>query len=374
VSSVESLPYRATLPEYQHQADALLDGLKEGDEAAEWRSKWMHPRFRGKPVADVKAAALEGSDAQVVVAREYGFESWADLAEFTDAVSRDGPVARFEGAVEAIISGDVAVLQSLLREHPELVKARSTRRHHATLLHYIGANGVENARQKTPPNAVEVARILLDAGAEVDAVADMCDAKCTTMSMLVSSCHPAEAGLQAALAETLLDYGVALIGPGSQWQSALMTALAFGYLDTAEALVRRGAPLDNLAAVAGLGRLDDAKRLLPVADEQSRHIALALASQHGQTDVVRLLLDAGEDPNRSNPEGFHAHSTPLHQAVWANHASVVRLLVERGARLDIRDTVYQGTPLDWAIHGRRAEIADYLRGAARERGTVESGE
>jgi hypothetical protein len=33
-------------------------------------------------------------------------------------------------------------------------------------LHYIGANGVEGERQKTPANAVEVARILLDAGAE----------------------------------------------------------------------------------------------------------------------------------------------------------------------------------------------------------------
>src|SRR5207237_1890538 len=102
--------------------------------------------------------------------------------------------------------------------------ARSTRRHHATLLHYVGANGVECGRQKTPENAVEVAKLLLDAGAEVDALADMYDNKCTTMSMLVSSCHPAKAGLQVALAETLLDYGAALDGPRSERQSAIMTA------------------------------------------------------------------------------------------------------------------------------------------------------
>src|SRR5439155_15305723 len=118
---------------------------------------------------------------------------WADLAEFTDTISHDGSVGRFEAAVEAVISGDVAQLRSILRENPELVRARSTRRHHATLLHYVGANGVEGGRQKTPENAVEVAKILLDAGAEVDALADMYDAKCTTMSMLVSSCHPAKA-------------------------------------------------------------------------------------------------------------------------------------------------------------------------------------
>jgi hypothetical protein len=67
----------------------------------------------------------------------------------------------------------------------------------------------------------------------------MHDEQCTTMSMLVSNCHPARAGLQAALAETLFDYGAALDGPGSKWQSALMTALAFGYLSTAETLARR---------------------------------------------------------------------------------------------------------------------------------------
>src|SRR5262249_5593412 len=62
------------------------------------------------------------------------------------------------------------------------------------------------------------------------------------------------AGLQAALAETLLDYGAALEGAGSPWDSALMTALQFGYTDTANTLVRRGAPVRDVAAAAGLGR------------------------------------------------------------------------------------------------------------------------
>jgi len=355
------LSYRATLAEYQQQAQELFDALQTGDEAAAWRFKWQHPRFRGKSVKEVKPATLELPDAQVVLAHDYGFETWADVAQFADAVQRDGPVARFEAAVEAVVSGDLPALRSILAEHPDLISARSTRRHHATLVHYIAANGVEDERQKTPANAVEVARLLLDAGAEPDALADMYDHKCTTMSMLVSSCHPDKAGLQIALAELLLDYGAALDGPGSAWQSAVMTALQFGYLRTAEALARRGGPVDHLAVSAGLGRLEDTVRLLPTADSRSKHAALALAAQHGHADVVRVLLDAGEDPNRFNPDGFHAHSTPLHQAVWSDHAEVVRLLVERGARLDIQDTVYQGTPLGWAIYGGRTAIADYLR-------------
>src|SRR5207244_5236276 len=135
--------------------------------------------------------------------------------------------------------------------------------------------------------------------------------------------------------------------------------LSFGYLGTAQTLARRGAPLNSIAEVAGLGRVEDTARLLPAGDGPSRQLALALATQHGHADVVRLLLDAGEDPNRFNPDGFHSHSTPLHQAVWSDHADVVRLLVERGARLDIRDTIYQGTPLGWAVYGGRTAIADY---------------
>ena len=361
MSSSDSLPFQARLEEYQKQAEALFDALNSGDAAAHWRFKWLHPRFCGKSVADVKAAKLELADAKAVVAHEYSFENWMDLAAFTETVTRDGPVTRFEAAVGAVISGDVAALRAMLREHPELVRARSTRRHHATLLHYVAANGVEGGRQKTPANALEVAKLLLEAGAEVDALAEMYDQRCTTMSMLVSSCHPAKAGLQGALAEMLLDYGAALEGPGSKWQSALMTALAFGYLNTAKMLAGRGAPLSNIAAAAGLGRLEETARMLPHADSESRHVALALAAQHGHSEVVGLLLDAGEDPNRYNPDGFHSHSTPLHQAVCVDHADTVKLLADRGARLDIRDTIYQGTPLGWAIYCEKPAIADYLR-------------
>jgi Ankyrin repeats (3 copies) len=275
-------------------------------------------------------------------------------------------VFEFEAAVDAVIEGNSLALRALLRGHPDLVRARSARPHRATLLHYVAANGVEDDRQKTPANAVEIARMLLEAGAEPDALADMYGTQCTTMSMLVSSSHPAAAGVQVALVETLLDFGAAIEGTGTRkWGMPLMTALAFGFLPAAEALVRRGARVDGLAAAAGLGRLDDSAHLLPAADPETRHRALALAAQHGHAEIVRLLLDSGEDPDRYNPEGNHAHSTPLHQAALAGHEAVVRLLVERGARLDMKDTVYQGTPLGWAEHGGCGAITAYLRAHRR---------
>ena len=64
---------------------------------------------------------------------------------------------------------------------------------------------------------------------------------------------------------------------------------------------------------------------------EARHRALSLASQHGHAEIVRLLLDAGEDPNRYNLEG-NAHSTPLHQAVLEGHETVVRLLASISTR------------------------------------------
>jgi hypothetical protein len=302
-----------------------------------------------------------------VIACEHAFESWPRLVAFADAIARDESLRAFEAAVEAVVSGDAEGLAAMLRERPWLVRERSSRRHHATLLHYVAANGVEGARQRTPANAVAIASMLLDAGAEPDALADMYEHRCSTMSMLVSSAHPGREGLQVALAETLLDRGARLRGPGTAWQSAILTALAFGYLDTARALGRRVAAIDGLPEAAGLGLKDDVARLLPGAGDRDRHAALALAARHGHADIVGMLLDAGADPDRFNPEGFHAHSTPLHQAALSGHLDIVQLLAERGARLDIRDTIYHATPLGWAEYGERQRTAQYLsaRGAPR---------
>jgi ankyrin repeat protein len=377
--TLKPLPVDAGLAAYQQQAEALLAAYRAGDPDAIGLIKQRHPRFLDEKIpwlpkdvsdAEVLDAALEPADAQLALARWYDFGDWPAVVAFAAAVSAENSaVARFEAAVEAVVDGDVEGLKAMLREDPALVRARSTRVTHfdppvhgAMLLHYVAANGVEGYRQRTPPNAVDVAKALLEAGAEADALADLYGGRCTTMALLVSSCHPARAGVQVALAETLLDFGASLEGKGEgNWTSPLMTALAFGYHDAAAALIRRGARVDRLEAAAGLGLLADATRLLPAADAESRHRAVALAAQHGHVNIVRLLLDAGEDPNRYNPDGNHSHSTPLHQAVWAGQEAVVRLMVERGARLDIRDTIYHGTPLGWAVHCGKKEIAAYLR-------------
>ena len=86
-----------------------------------------------------------------------------------------------------------------------------------------------------------------------------------------------------------------------------------------------------------------------------------------------MLLDAGEDPNRYNPVGGHSHSTPLHQAALAGHLDVAQLLVERGARLDLKDVMWQGTPADWAQHQGNTEVEAYLRAQDAARRSVREG-
>ena len=382
---LQPVPFGSSLAAYERQALSLLAAHGAADPAAIDLFHRKHPRFldetitwRPKFIADseVRDADLSIDDARLAIARYYDFLDWSSLTAHVEAVARDGAVFAFESAVEAVVDGDLGALQDALRRDPALVRSRSSRVccfdppvHRATLLHYIGANGVEAYRQKTPANAIEIARTLLQAGAEPDALADMYGAGCTTMSMLVSSDHPARAGLQAPLIELLLDFGAAIEGRGTRkWETPLFTALTFGMLDAADALMRRGARIE-LPTAAGLGLVDDATRLLPSADAEARHRALSLAAQHGHAQIVRLLLDAGEDPDRYNPASNHPHTTPLHQAVLGGHEAVVRLLVGRGARLDIRDTIWNGTPLGWALHGggnAQAEMAECLRSLGAE--------
>ncbi|MGH8701261.1 MAG: ankyrin repeat domain-containing protein, partial [Burkholderiales bacterium] len=60
----------------------------------------------------------------------------------------------------------------------------------------------------------------------------------------------------------------------------------------------------------------------------------------------------------------HSHTPPIHQAVAAGHLDVVKLLVDRGARLDIKDSIYRGTPLGWAKYCDQPKIAAFLQSKA----------
>lgn len=274
------LPLQAALRDYEGRAEELLAAWQSGDEAALRFFHRHHPRLRdgkipwlARPLGEkeLRALSFEADDARLAIARAYDFADWPALAAFAQAMALRGAAYEFESAVDAIVAGDEAGLSKLLRANPGLVHLRSARIapfdphvHAATLLHYVAANGVEGYRQKSPANSVAIARLLLEAGAEVDSLANLYGGECTTLSLLVSSSHPAAAGVQTPVAELLVDFGASLRPLGSgNWTSPVETALVFGFLDTAEALVRRGAPVLTVAAAAGLGLVDLTRELLP---------------------------------------------------------------------------------------------------------------
>jgi ankyrin repeat protein len=304
------------------------------------------------------------ASAQFVIARAHGFESWPKFVKHIDELARkSSSVARFEAAADAIVNGKTAILKKLLREDRELIRARSTREHRAMLLHYVSANGVEGYRQKTPKNIVRITKLLLDAGAEIDATADVYGGGATALGLAATSVHPERAGVQEALLQALLDYGAAIDRPrgAGNEDPAVLGCLANGRGEAAAFLADRGAGL-TLASAAGVGRLDVVKSyfeeegaLKPGLSKEQMEAGFLYACGYGRTDVVEFLLDKGVDLASHSGDG----QTGLHWAVIGGHIDAVRSLLRRDPSLEVKN-VYGGTVLGQALwlaaHGGDPEL------------------
>jgi hypothetical protein len=355
---VRPLPPNPSLDHLKYQAKDLLQAHAARNLAAAQLIREFHPRFENATDAEIFSRPLRLGDAQLTIAREAGFPSWPRLKRHVEKptlVDRldlphheriEDPV--FRHAVDLLDAGDVIGLRTHLAHHPGLARRRvrfegGNYFRHPSLLEFIAENPIR--RSKLPGNIVEIAKVILDAGVEPSALDE-------TLMLVASGSVPRECHVQRPLIDLLCDRGAA---PGR----AVEAAALHGELDSVKALLARGAGL-NLPLASARGEIEKARQLLPSADRRDRHLALALAAQFGHAKIVRLLLDAGENPDRYNPPGGHSHSTPLHQAAVAGHEAVVRLFVERGARLDLKDVLWHGTPAGWARHGGHGKLAEYL--------------
>ena len=284
--------------------------------------------------------------------------------------------AKFRSAIQAVKSGDARQLRELIRQDPSLATDRSTTSH-PTLLQCLVLDG------KNSPNSVEMATILIDAGADLNGPLLAC-----------ASCDNVD------VATLLLDRGAAANGTGG-W-SPLEEALYWNSQGVKALLLQRGASIHNLRIAAGLGRTDliaaffnsdsslkaDAgkinwpwgsvdvvaqsnfnqagkaaltARIRSWANDNQDVInnAFVYACMHGHIDTANSLLQRGAQVD-AIPGGFDYSGTALHYAALNGHQKMVEFLVERGADARIKDTKVGGTPAGWAEYGGHPEIKRYL--------------
>jgi hypothetical protein len=86
------------------------------------------------------------------------------------------------------------------------------------------------------------------------------------------------------------------------------------------------------------------------------------AATRGDVAQVRALLDAGADVNAPSEYG----ATALFFACDKGHVEVVKLLLARGAKPDVKDTFYQSTAADWAGFKGQGEILKLLAQAGAD--------
>jgi ankyrin repeat protein len=361
MSDALPLPPRPNLEQYKKLARELQHACKSDDPAAirRWAARWnqaeqIERRWKKLKETNGNVADCTLAGAQFFIAREHGFNNWPKFARHVQELAgANSMVSAFEAAADAIVTGDIASLRRLIAANPTLTRDRSTRGHRSTLLHYVSANGIEDYRQKTPANIVEITHLLLDAGADVNAESDAYGGGCTALGLVATSVHPERAGVQIALLEALLARGARMDQPsaGGNGHSLIYACFANGQPKAAEFLAQRGAPVD-LEAAGPLGRLDVVKsyfdqngKLLPTATPRKMQNAYYGACYEGHIQVVRFLLDHGIDPPTTNDGG----ETGLHCAATGAHLDLIRLLLERGCPAGWKDKNYHGTALDFAL-------------------------
>lgn len=265
----------------------------------------------------------------------------------------------FRSAVRAMEEGDLEAFRNIIREHPHLAMDRVPEEawdsgnyfHRPTLLHFIAENPWRT--KKVPANICTIAQVLLDAGADINAETAAVENPHTTLDLVVSSMPARTSGQQEEMIDFLLDHGATS-------DRAIEGALANDEPGAAEYLFTKGAKA-TIVAAAGLGLSDRLQELLtetPPPDAVCER-ALSVALKYRRWETAEILLNRGVDLDR---EIVHA-GTPLHHAALANFREGCEKLLARGARLDLKDRLWNGTPADWAWHGGgHGELAEWLRG------------
>jgi ankyrin repeat protein len=221
---------------------------------------------------------------------------------------------------------------ALMMSATDLAKVRLLLDHgaHANSVSKQGRTALFIAAMSEPSAAI--VKLLIAKGADVRA------ADAFQNTILTAAAY----GNDLATIRLMLDAGIDVNAAGVTGVTPLLGAAYHGNLDATRLLISKGARANAVAAMP---------TLFPLTDPKSGPIALTgitpllAAASGGSADLVKALLDAGADLNARDGRGM----TPLMLAVATNHQqpAVIRLLLARGADTAVQSKAGE-TAADWA--------------------------
>jgi ankyrin repeat protein len=350
-----TLPAHPNFAQLRHRAKDLLRAARRGDPGAISRIQAVSDR--------ITLAA-----AQLAVARDYGFASWARLKEavearsldlaqkvdaFCEACVRDRPARAARMLVEtpqiagysfatAVLLGEADRVHDELQRDPSLA-ARRDPRTGWTALHAACASRWHHVEPDRAEGLAAVARMLLDAGAdplETSRAPSGRSSGWTPLRCAIASAHTGRSN--RAIVELLVangarpdDHDLYLAGFAHD-RHELLRLLLVHVGDSAQLRQTLAAPISNNDTQAVRLLLEagaDPRRYL---DDDGKPVpALWAATTAGcGLELIELLVDHGADPNLAGPDG----RTPYRLAAVAGRTDLLEQLRGHGAHQDATDT------------------------------------
>lgn len=388
VSSARPIPANPNLEFDRKQAKALLDAIKRGNAAALGQFNQHHPRFGSvrDPILLGRTVALH--DAQLVIAREYGFASWPRWKQFVElrrldlaqraaelvkaACSNDVRKARVLLASEpelamfdvftACVCGDIETVERAIVRDPDVVNQKGGPFGHEPIL-YACFSRLLRADVARRDGIVRIVRLLLDRGADANArFWHESDGQRWLQSTLYGAAGIAN---NVELTTMLLDAGAKI---DEQDLEVLYHTTEFPDPTCLRLLLERGNPPLKQVKYC-LGRATDfvypehVRLFLAAGADPNERINWNGLRTHLQkavyldrpVEIIQMLIDAGGDVHAVDGHG----GSVLRSAVRNGNVAVIALLRSRGARDETitEADARRGDPMTLCLAAARDDVA-----------------
>jgi ankyrin repeat protein len=335
----KELPSCPNLEQYKKQAKDMVKGFGLAHPRVLARIKRHHPRFHKLPESEIYRERFARNDAQLVLAREHGFESWPKFAKHIEQLHRIRSIASLPDPVAAFIelacaprhshhgSGTLEHAEMILSHYPQVA---------ASNVHTAAILGDEAAVRRfvgSDPRSATAA----GGPHGWDALTHLCFSRYLRLdpSRAQAFVETARALLNAgASAQTgwyeMIDYP----DPRRTWESAIYGAAGIARNPgLTRLLLEYGAdPNDEETPYHVPETYDNAVMKILLESGKLNEVSLAWmllrkSDWHDQ-EGLRLLLERGASPNALTRFGDNA----LHHALRRdNRLSVIELLLDHAA-------------------------------------------